>query len=243
MFSIAVDAGNTNVKMAVFADNALVETITVVTKDAARALKRLLDKHEPTHSILSNVGAPLRELHASMKARTDFMLMDSKTPVPLRIHYKSSTLGTDRLALATLAHHLFPNRNALVVSVGTCITYDVVDASGAYRGGAISPGLRMRLRAMHEFTARLPNVKLTAAVDPIGQTTQASMLSGAVVGAANEANGYADRLKETIGKLNVVLTGGDAAYLEAHLKFKIFARPYAVLEGLQRILQHNLGAH
>jgi len=100
----------------------------------------------------------------------------------------------------------------------------------------------MRLQAMHDYTARLPKVKLSDDVPLVGDTTATSMLSGAVLGAVNEINGFIELYRSRYGGLNVIFTGGDAPRLEPHLKFRIFARPNAVPEGLQRILQHNIGA-
>lgn len=238
--TLAVDVGNTKTKLALFSGNALVAK-ELVTNNDVRTLKQLLQKHSPTHSIISNVGEPLSEAWTTwLEANTKVMLLDAKTKVPINVAYKSKTLGVDRLALAVLAHAAFPKHNTLVVSAGTCITYDFVDGNGNYFGGSISPGLNMRLQAMHEFTARLPKVKLNPSVSLIGNTTEASMQSGALLGAAHEVNGFIQAYEQQHSGLKVILAGGDAEHLEPHLKFKIFARPNAVLEGLQRILQHNL---
>lgn len=160
---------------------------------------------------------------------------------PLKNCYGSAnTLGSDRLAAAIGSAQLFKQQNVLSIDAGTCIKYNFVSAAGEFLGGAISPGVFMRLRAMNEFTAQLPLPGLdNAEIKLIGTNTHESLLSGAVIGAASEIDGIVERYKLQYSSLKTVICGGDAALLQKHLKNSIFAEPNLVLIGLNATLELN----
>lgn len=134
------------------------------------------------------------------------------------------TLGADRLAAALGAAALFPGRRLLVADVGTALTLDVVSDAGEFLGGNISAGVRMRLRALHEFTSRLPLVEvrppgLPFGRDPYGRDTESALLCGALSGVAAEIVAMARLLARDGGEPPlVVVTGGDARVVENVLK-------------------------
>src|SRR5690606_39980712 len=79
--------------------------------------------------------------------------------LPFENHYGTpETLGVDRMALIASVYTSYPNKNCLVIDAGSCITYDFINQEGQYKGGAISPGLKIRFKAMHTVTAGLPLV-------------------------------------------------------------------------------------
>ena len=152
-----------------------------------------------------------------------------------------ATIGTDRLAAVAGAQQHFPGQNALSIDAGTCITYDLIDQAGHYRGGLISPGVSMRLQAMHTFTARLPLVE--ADNSPFNLTernTVAALRSGAVGGAAAEISQMIRMYGDKFSDLQVVISGGDALQLISTIRPKhaITVVPDLILIGLNRILQH-----
>ena len=106
-------------------------------------------------------------------------------------------------------------------------------------GGAISPGMEMRLKAMHEFTAKLPLVKADSNVPLMGYDTTTNLLTGAVLGLAKEMDGFIEAYKERFRNFNVLLTGGDLVHLASHLKNKIFADPDLIFKGLYAISEVN----
>ena len=166
--------------------------------------------------------------------------MDGHTKIPLQNTYKTpESLGRDRIALAVGANQLFPTNNTLVIDAGTCITYDFIDEKNNYLGGAISPGLQIRLNALHTFTEKLPLVTIKNGSELIGKTTEMSILSGVINGATAEVDGIIDRYKEQFGNLKTVLTGGDANYFVKTLKNNIFANSKVLLNGLNTILNYN----
>jgi type III pantothenate kinase len=154
----------------------------------------------------------LEALHSS------YTTLHSATPLPIRLDYKTpGTLGADRVADACGAAGLHPGEACLVIDAGTCITVDFVDAQGTYHGGAIMPGLKMNLQALHTFTAKLPLIDLEG-VDKapvLGRTTEESILAGTVGATLLALAGYVALYKEKAPALRVLLTGGDAERLAA----------------------------
>ncbi|HEY5825470.1 MAG TPA: type III pantothenate kinase, partial [Cyclobacteriaceae bacterium] len=151
-----------------------------------------------------------------------------------------TTLGVDRIAAVCGALEIYPNGNCLVVDTGTCINYEFIDAKGEYLGGAISPGIHMRLEAMHKFTARLPLVTNNPDAQLIGNSTATCMQSGVTNGVIAEIEGIITRYSHLYPDLGVILSGGDYSLFENKLKPSIFVAPELVLSGLNRILLHNV---
>lgn len=183
-----------------------------------------------------------KEQIAAIFQDVDLLVLDRSTPVPLVLDYDTpETLGMDRLAAAVGAYHLYPNETILVIDAGSCITYDIVEA-GAYKGGVIAPGLKMRMRAMNHFTSRLPDISIEWQDIPLrspGKSTKECMVNGAYIGMVHEIDGYVEQYMKEYPGLAVILTGGDAIHFESKLKAPIFANLNLVLIGLNRILNHN----
>jgi len=161
--------------------------------------------------------------------------------LPVHIAYKTpQTLGADRRASVVGANFLYKNRNNLIVDLGTCITYDLIDYVGTYHGGGISPGVEMRLKAMHKFTSKLPVVSAKGSPELIGKTTKECMASGAINGTIAELDGIISQYKQFFEDLNIIFCGGGAIFFETKIKDHIFAVPNLVLVGLNQILRYNL---
>jgi type III pantothenate kinase len=149
------------------------------------------------------------------------------------------TLGNDRIALVSAASKLYPSQNVLVIDVGTCITFDIINSENQYLGGAISPGLQMRYRALNTFTENLPLLEPQEEVNLIGNTTMMSMHSGVIFGIISEIDGVISMYKSQYKDLTIILTGGDSVFLCKRLKNSIFANSNFLLEGLNYILEFN----
>lgn len=165
-----------------------------------------------------------------------------KTTLPINLAYQSpETLGKDRMAAVVGAYHQFSNQHLLVIDAGSCVTYDFLTERKEYLGGAISPGVQMRLRSMNDFTSKLPLISWEGGERPqnIGRTTITSMLSGVVNGLIAEMNGFILNYEKQYPELKIVITGGDANFFEKELKNGIFADPNLVLKGLNEILIYN----
>jgi type III pantothenate kinase len=152
---------------------------------------------------------------------------------------KPETIGADRLALSAAAVHYYPEKNNFVIGLGTCITYNFINKYHEFVGGAISPGLEMRLKALNYYTAKLPLVEADSNVPLVGYDTDTNILSGVVLGMAKEIDGFIEAYRERYRNFNVLLTGGDIVYLASHLKNKIFADPDLIFKGLYAISEVN----
>ena len=163
-----------------------------------------------------------------------------ETPVPIKNLYKTpETLGADRLAAVIGANAIRPNRDLLIIDAGTCITFDFIDKHGQYHGGNISPGMEMRLKALHAFTAKLPEVTADGETPTYGDSTETAIRAGVYHGIAFEIEGYIRQLQKNYPQLLVFLTGGDRFSFDTNLKSSIFADSFLVLKGLNRILAYN----
>ncbi len=237
--NLAIDLGNTSAKVGLFSGDTLAgppERIDLAALPAFVAAAR------PAHAILCSVSGDAAALRETLRPLVPSVyVLDYRLPVPVTNGYASpETLGMDRLAAVVGATALHPGRPCLVVDLGTCITYDLVDAAGYYHGGGISPGLRMRFRAMHTFTARLPLIEPEPRAALIGTTTRTAMQSGVVNGLAAELEGMMSRYGAQWSPLTTILCGGDALFFETQLKGIIFVVPELVLLGLNRILLYNV---
>jgi type III pantothenate kinase len=241
--NLCIDWGNTNVKAAIFADDKLQKQITCSDDTVLEQVASLIEAHNPAKAILCSVVQASGELTQLLRSKIPgTVVMSGDTNVPIMNAYLSQdTLGPDRLALVNGAYFAYPDKNNLVVSLGTCITYNLVQKNKTFRGGAISPGLQMRLKAMSAFTDRLPEVK-SLDDDPLllGYDTDTCLQSGAANGMAAEIDGMIKAFEDRYPDFNAILTGGDAPYFVTKLKSKIFADPDILLKGLNLILNHNV---
>jgi type III pantothenate kinase len=191
-----------------------------------------------TQVIVSASGKTPASLMRHLRKNFPVIELTDKTKLPFVNKYKTpKTLGRDRMAAVAGAQSIFPKRNCLVIDIGTCITYDIIDQSGVYWGGNISPGVELRLKAMHSFTSNLPLVNRGKIVNLIGNTTSSALQIGATGGVLNEMRGFIDAAKKEYKGLNVILTGGDAHFFADKFKTKIFVNPNLVLIGLNQILK------
>jgi type III pantothenate kinase len=234
MLQLALDIGNTSIKAGLFQQNELLEKKLFTEQEEVR---EWWQGKNISKAIISNVG---KEWVLPIPFPT-FFFGEKELSLPIQNAYKTPhTLGKDRLAAAIGAHSIFPGYPCLVVDMGTCITYDFVTERATYLGGAISPGLNMRFRAMHEFTARLPLIEeIKSEPELIGNTTEECMLSGVLNGIYFEMEKTIDTYTSKYPGLKVLLCGGDVPFFESIIKGHIFAFPNLVLQGLNHTLLYN----
>lgn len=237
---LAVDSGNTKIKAAVFEGSVMLAKYISDKTEPLVFFEKILKQHpEITSSVLSNVGNHDADAVNFLKSTTHFTEVNRETHFPFANKYATpETLGIDRMVLSAGATLAYPAQNRLVIDAGTCVTYDFTDAGGNYLGGAISPGLQLRYRAMHTFTAKLPLLSREMPGPYIGDTTASSMHSGAVNGLLYEIEGFVSRYEKDYGSVTVILTGGDADFLAKRLKNTIFANPNFLLESLGLLYQY-----
>jgi type III pantothenate kinase len=238
--NLIIDAGNTRVKVAVFEQDTLVELTLIDKKIILTEIKKIVKKHKIAAGILSSVGFISEKKIEKLKSLFNLVILSSFTEVPFTNLYETpKTLGADRIALVSRAVKKFSNKNVLIIDAGTCITFDFVNEKSEYFGGAISPGIEMRYKALHQFTSKLPVVAKNYPINFIGKNTVESMNSGVVNGVVQEIEGVINQYKKEFIVLTVVLTGGDTNFLAKQLKSSIFAHQNFLLEGLNEILIFN----
>ncbi|MRI01786.1 type III pantothenate kinase [Kriegella sp. EG-1] len=239
--NLVLDAGNTSIKVAVFEKKQLVFQEIADEHGLPKRLKEICDVYP---KIKWGMVASVRNLEpktlAVLAVFCRVIQLSSKTMTPFKNSYATpNTLGVDRIALATAAFYHNTKGNTLVLDAGTCLTYDMVNDYGEYLGGAISPGLNMRYKALNNQTAKLPLLEKTDVLDLIGNSTETSIHSGVYIGMCAEIDGIIDQYKSRFRDLTVILTGGDAEFLSKRLKNPIFANPNFLLEGLNYLLEYN----
>ncbi|QMU63645.1 MAG: type III pantothenate kinase [Flavobacteriaceae bacterium] len=238
--NLVIDVGNTRVKAAVFKGIAIVWSISFDHHDIEIKIKELKKKYPVSRVMLSKVTTKISTEIKNILESDFFIELSNTTPVPFKNVYNSpKTLGIDRIALAAAAVEKYPDTNVLIIDAGTCITFDFVSSKKAYTGGAISPGVQMRYKALHEYTDALPNLKPEYSANLTGTTTKEAIHIGVLSGVVKEIEGTIHEYKMKYSDLTVVLTGGDTNFLAKQLKSSIFANQNFLLEGLNSILIFN----
>lgn len=237
--NLVIDIGNTQTKVAIFKGNQMV----YFSKHNALSkviVQKLVKQYKPLSAIISSVGISPMGIENWFSSIGRVLEFKPTTPIPIKNLYSTTeTLGSDRLAAAVGANLLYEGRDVLAIGCGTAITYDFVTAAGEYIGGAISPGIGIRFKALNEFTAKLPLVEIDEKFPILATTTKDSILSGVLNGTIHELDGYIDALHQNFSDFEVILTGGDANFFVGKLKNAIFVLPNLVLIGLNRISNYN----
>ncbi len=237
--NLVIDLGNTRIKAALFNGHELEEAKAYDSLNDLVSDKAFYSKGK--RCIISSVTNTDSSVKETLNEIRDIRFFTSETKIPLKNLYKSaSTLGSDRLAAAIGAYSLYPVKNNLVIDAGTCLKFNFTSEKGEYTGGAISPGLQMRFKALQHFTDKLPLINFNAEFEKlIGQTTEDSILSGVINGILQETEGVINEYKKLYPDLTIVITGGDTDFFAKRLKNRIFAHPHLVLVGLNEILIYN----
>lgn len=240
MTSLAIDIGNTSMKYAVFNNQSMIHDGRIMRHDVEQ-LAYQVEEYHPTHAIVCTTASLTEEQQTTLQQIAKHtMFLSHMTPIPIRNLYKTpETLGMDRLAAAVGAY-MQVQSNVLIIDMGTAITYDFVDSEGNYRGGNIAPGMQMRLKALHDYTARLPLVAAEGAHPHLGEDTETAIRCGVIDGIRYEIEGYLRQFFLKYHNLSVFFTGGDELYFEDEIKKRIFADKLLVLKGLNEILSYNL---
>ncbi|NUQ23734.1 MAG: type III pantothenate kinase [Saprospiraceae bacterium] len=239
--NLTIDIGNSRVKIGLFDGSQLAQKWSWEFWQAEELLA-LATNLRVKNIILSTVADTLpAQVEQVFRENFYYLPLNNQTPLPFNNLYRTpQTLGKDRLAAVAGALALFPAQHCLAIDAGTCITFDLLTGAGDYLGGNISPGVRMRLKAMHAYTARLPELEPDATDLWLGYSTDSAMRNGAQWGAAFEIEGTIAQCRAFYDPIHVILTGGDADFLAKMMKSQIFVHAELVLFGLNKILEYNV---
>ncbi|MFT5846470.1 MAG: type III pantothenate kinase [Psychroserpens sp.] len=239
--NLIIDVGNTYVKFAVFNFGKLEDKIVGEIVDFDALVANVLNTYPKIdQAIVSSVGKLGKSHIKRLQNKIKLLELSHKLLLPFKNLYATpTTLGVDRIALVSASVEQFPDSNVLIIDAGTCITYDFINTNNEYIGGAISPGIRLRYRALNDLTANLPLLETQVPEDILGNSTQNAIHSGVVFGVLKEIDGVIEDYINKYSGLTVILTGGDTKFLSNQLKNSIFANSNFLLEGLNFILEYN----
>lgn len=240
---LVIDGGNTFVKWGIFLSGELVAS--GFWHPEKESIPETIEKRKFEAVLVSKVGRypTVSQLNALRNTALECLFLNHQLRLPFDNRYQSpETLGKDRIALVagltTFAH----GSPCLAIDAGTCLTFDLLDEKLSYLGGSISPGLQMRMNAMHEQTAKLPHYTIegTAKMPLIGQNTEACMKIGGFYGLVHEINGFIKDYQMQYPDLQIYVTGGNARLLHQYLAGQPKLDNHLALSGLYQILKLNV---
>jgi type III pantothenate kinase len=238
--NLVIDVGNTRAKLGVFDGSDMLFSCAVDYSDVYDQIDKLKSEFIIDAAIYSNVSGTLGGLRNYLQNEFYTLELNKNTSLPIKIAYSSpDTLGVDRRALSVAGALSSQGKACLIIDMGSCITFDFVTSENIYLGGAISPGARMRFRAMNKFTNSLPLVDLFESDNLIGNNTTHSLNNGVYFGIIAEIDAYIDKIRSKYGEIKVFITGGEHDFFVNKLKNSIFADRNFLLHGLNEILGYN----
>ncbi|MEN9400132.1 MAG: hypothetical protein RL632_1235 [Bacteroidota bacterium] len=230
-----LDAGNTSVKIGRFENGVLKHVDRFPINDPSRWNE--LSKFIPINSHVAYCSVASDAFDAFIQEiAPQHIRINSHSPLPITNAYETpQSLGMDRLCNATAIHALKQSKNAVAIDLGTCIKFDLIEGN-TYVGGSIAPGIALRYKSMHDYTAKLPHVEQLAQESFVGTNTISSMAAGVIQGIDAELKGMMDKYRAKFGPdLTFFMTGGDADYFDVEGKNDIFADPNLTLKGVYEI--------
>ena len=240
MANLIVDEGNTLCKIAVLNKSEVLCEVAMPEFDMAQVAE-YIELYAVDKAIVASTRGGAEHICEKLRSKIAKVLhFTSQTEVPIAIEYSSrQTLGADRIAAAVGVVCEMGINDALIVDMGSAITYDIIE-NGAFKGGNISLGVAMRFRALHEFTAKLPLCQATEPVGTFGKSTTEAIEQGVMQGVLYEIEGYVERISAKNDKKSIIFCGGDAESFVNRIKNAIFAPRKLMFTGLNRILEHNV---
>ncbi len=240
MANLIVDEGNTLCKIAVLDKKEVLCERSVRDFDMAEIVS-LMSQFTIEKAVVASTRGGAAKICEQLRTKIDKVLhFTSQTEVPIGVDYSSrQTLGADRLAVAVGVVCGMGIEDALVVDMGSAITFDIIE-NGTFRGGNISLGVAMRFKALHDYTAALPLCSATEPTEEFGKSTVEAIEQGVMQGILYEIEGYAARILAGKAKKNIIFCGGDAESFVNRIKNAIFAPRKLMFTGLNKILEYNV---
>lgn len=238
---LAIDIGNTNVHVGIFEGDTLLSAHTIKDEDAPRAnYGKIL-----TPAILNEVQAVviasvnpkaeafvIENVRKCLPVKPQIIGKDIPIPIPILTEYPGK-VGADRLVNALAAFERTKNWT-IVVDAGTAITIDGINDTGAFMGGIIAPGIDISSKALHSYTALLPQIPVRKPKTVLGKNTEDAIHSGIYWGTVGMVTQLITMLcNELKCQPSVIATGGDARMLAQEIPLITTVLPYLTLEGIK----------
>ena len=244
------DAGNTNIKIAVFNQEKIVlkarletslsstpETFERAVSDILRVNKinkRLIESVAVSTVVPEATSAFINGMQQLFNMRPLVVDQDTKTGILIKTD-NPAELGADRLVNAAAAYHAYGGP-VLAIDFGTATTYDVVTEKGEFLGGIIAPGIKLCAQALWEKTEKLPEIAIEKPDNVMGTNTVSSMKSGVFYGYLGQLEYFVRHLKQEQGTdFKVVATGGYSELFKGHTDVIDVYDPDLTLRGLNFI--------
>ncbi len=251
---LAIDVGNTTIKLGVFDGDKLRTTWHIAT-----SIHQLADEYSALlHSLMQQEGIaksdikevalcsvvpPLITTFVDLSQRyfhTTPLVVGAGVKTGVRIRMDNPReVGADRIADAAAAHHLYGGP-VIIIDLGTATVFGIVSKEGDYIGGIIATGIATAAEALFTHTAQLPRVELTRPKSVIGTNTVTAIQSGIIYGYASLVEGMLARIQKELGeKALVVATGGYSALISKETAIIDKVNPDLTLIGLRLINEMN----
>jgi len=247
-YVLAADIGNTRISLGVVQGETAYAQVTVAADDRnamAELVKQMWEAMEsPRRVVASSVAPRSLEIFRQVVAEAvdePVAVIGEDIPLPIEVGVPHpERIGTDRLCCAAAAYGRL-QQACVVVDLGTAITVDCVSAEGVFLGGAILPGMRMQARALHEGTARLPDVEPAEPEGVFGTDTVEAIRSGIVAGVRGAVRSLVEAYATELNQWPIVVTtGGDAALFDNPEGIVQAQAPPLCLLGVARALYQSL---
>jgi type III pantothenate kinase len=259
---LAVDAGNTNIVLALVEEGAIRARWRIATDPRRTAdqyavwLHQLIElegfRKDVVEAVIVGSVVP-RALHnlevlASKYFKVEALIAgEGKAAWGIELDVaEPRTVGADRVLNAIAAHALHEG-DLIVIDFGTATTFDMVDFAGAYKGGIIAPGINLSLDALVTAAAKLPRIAIEAPKDNlsvIGRTTEDQMHIGIYWGYVSMIEGLVARMRAEIGRpVRVIATGGLATLFDKHSRAFDSIEPDLTIQGLALLYERSKGAN
>jgi len=245
---LCLDIGNTRIKAAIFDNRKYESGISFSVHDDLKIIQitfeQWITNKNIKHVAFANVGWRENERLSFLINFNECVVweINNKTKLPFKNLYKTpETLGMDRLCGIAGAYCDYSHQPILVIDAGTAITYDFLNEKNEYLGGAISPGMSLKYKSLHQYTSKLPLVNFDENFPFIGQSTIESIRTGVQSSTIAEIEGMIARYQALCNqKLKVILTGGDAQFLSHHITLQHEVNHHLVLKGIDFLINYNL---
>ncbi len=243
---VAIDIGNTNIHVGIFEEEVLHSTY-LVKNEYQRDFIKILNLtvfYKIQDVILSSVNPAIEVfviecIQKYLFVKPQRIGKEIPVPIPLLTEYPEK-VGVDRLVNAIAAFELTKNWT-IVIDAGTAITIDGINAKGAFLGGVIAPGIGMSSKALHQYTALLPEVTVNKPENILGKNTEEAIKSGIYWGTIGMINQYIRMLCDELEcQPTIIATGGNANMLAQEIPLITTVLPYLTLEGIKITYKKNL---
>lgn len=247
---LAVDIGNTNIHIGIFEDDVLHSSYSLKSDfPLPENLEKILNSDaftKPQAVVISSVNPKVEVfvveyIQKHFFVNPQFIGKDIPIPMPV-LTDQPDKVGVDRLVNALAAFERIKSWT-IVVDAGTAITVDVINNNGAFMGGIIAPGMGISSKALHHYTALLPEIPINRPKKILGKNTEDAISSGIYWGTVGMVSKLINMLCDELKcQPAIIATGGDVQLLATEILQITSVIPSLTLEGIKIVYKRNLAS-